>query len=536
LGSDARCNWNNRKGGIRIIGMKSRKTTEIWDRKRPNLYSTPFSTGGRQSAPYCKVIEISTACSSLAQISKFHSFLFLRVHRKSYCHWVVFEEKQIGTLLPLWKHWIIHQTQNISGARRITASIMRLATAMDAIRKSAIILIAVMLTSSHASLIQESNNGVRGASSDASRISPMQRIYGLENAAVRDAIHKIETESTHYRRTGVLSDTSHEVDYHAGHPLKPNRKLAEGDEVEDEENFFKPMRISFVTEALDNTRSANNGAQIDFVKEKVLPRMGEFWTEALNVVPVGSNDGKPLKIAAGELAQNVFCGHEDFTRVPASHIQNGVAETDMILYVSAAPGAQFCGPSTLAVAVACNFDQFDRPTAGAINFCLAQIDLDSEGTTHPSILQDNVDVAIHEAAHVFGMSSNSYKYFWDAEAVPPAPRTPRPIKPSTVTCVNGVERTLLMPDENTLKFLTAENGVRYASIVTPKVQVVVRNHFNCSDLEGAQLENQPTGASSCTGDHWDERQYYPESLSGVISPTTVILSPLSKLMERKVSN
>jgi leishmanolysin-like peptidase len=78
--------------------------------------------------------------------------------------------------------------------------------------------------------------------------------------------------------------------------------------------------------------------------------------------------------------------------------------------------------------------------------------------------------------------------------------------------------------------------VRYASIVTPKVQVVVRNHFNCSDLEGAQLENQPTGASSCTGDHWDERQYYPESLSGVISPTTVILSPLSKLMERKVSN
>jgi hypothetical protein len=500
------------------------------------LYSTPFSTGGRQSAPYCKVIEISTACSSLAQISKFYTFLFLRVHRKSYCHWVVFEEKQIGTLLPLWKHWIIHQTRNISGARRITASIMRLATAMEAIRKSAIILIAVMLTSSHASLIQESNNGVRGASSDASRISPMQRIYGLENAAVRDAIHKIETESTHYRRTGVLFDTSHEVDYHAGHPLKPNRKLAEGDEVEDEENFFKPMRISFVTEALDNTRSANNGAQIDFVKEKVLPRMGEFWTEALNVVPVGSNDGKPLKIAAGELAQNVFCGHEDFTRVPASHIQNGVAETDMILYVSAAPGAQFCGPSTLAVAVACNFDQFDRPTAGAINFCLAQIDLDSEGTTHPSILQDNVDVAIHEAAHVFGMSSNSYKYFWDAEAVPPAPRTARPIQPSTVTCVNGVERTLLMPDENTLKFLTAENGVRYASIVTPKVQVVVRNHFNCSDLEGAQLENQPTGASSCTGDHWDERQYYPESLSGVISPTTVILSPLSKLMERKVSN
>jgi hypothetical protein len=62
--------------------------------------------------------------------------------------------------------------------------------------------------------------------------------------------------------------------------------------------------------------------------------------------------------------------------------------------------------------------------------------------------------------------------------------------------------------------------------VTPKVRTVARNQFNCADLEGGQLENQPTG-SSCTGDHWDERLYYPESMSGVISPTSVILSPLT---------
>jgi hypothetical protein len=84
-----------------------------------------------------------------------------------------------------------------------------------------------------------------------------------------------------------------------------------------------------------------------------------------------------------------------------------------------------------------------------------------------------------------------------------------------------------MPDENTLRLLVGENGQRYATIVTPKVQAVARNQFNCFDLEGAQLENQPTG-SSCSGDHWDERLFYPESMSGVISPTTVILSPLSK--------
>lgn len=44
-------------------------------------------------------------------------------------------------------------------------------------------------------------------------------------------------------------------------------------------------------------------------------------------------------------------------------------------------------------------------------------------------------------------------------------------------------------------------------------------------------QNQPTG-SSCTGDHWDERLFYPESLSGVVSPTTNVLSPLTlALME-----
>jgi len=89
-----------------------------------------------------------------------------------------------------------------------------------------------------------------------------------------------------------------------------------------------------------------------------------------------------------------------------------------------------------------------------------------------------------------------------------------------------------MPSEETLKIGEDENGQRYAIIVTPKVQAVVRNQFDCQELEGAQLENQPTGSQSCTGDHWEERLFYPEALSGVISPTTNVLSPLTlALME-----
>mmetsp|Transcript_33137 Transcript_33137/g.76426 ORF Transcript_33137/g.76426 Transcript_33137/m.76426 type:complete len:502 (-) Transcript_33137:221-1726(-) len=142
------------------------------------------------------------------------------------------------------------------------------------------------------------------------------------------------------------------------------------------------------------------------------------------------------------------------------------------------------------------------------------------------VIDDNVDVAIHEAAHVLGMSSNSFRFFRDkitGEAL-----TDRPITPSSVTCVDGVERTVYLPSNKVLKFSTNKyNGKRTATIVTDLVTTVTRNQFDCDDLAGANLENQPTGSGSCTGDHWDERQFYPEALSGVISTTQNTLSPLT---------
>jgi leishmanolysin-like peptidase len=241
----------------------------------------------------------------------------------------------------------------------------------------------------------------------------------------------------------------------------------------------------------------------------------------LSAVPVSGN----LQISAAELENREYCGDSEFTKVPTDHVSTGVADVDLILYVSGTPSTRFCQGTTLAVAVACNFDQFDRPTAGAINVCMDRIELDEDGTASPTIVEDNVDVLIHEVAHVLGHSSNSYRFYWDSETG--TERTPRPFESSTVTCVDDVQRSLILPDENTMKFFQSENGQRYAAIVTPKVRAIARNQFNCQSLEGAKLENQPTGSDSCTGDHWDERDYYPEALSGVISPTTNILSHLT---------
>jgi hypothetical protein len=319
----------------------------------------------------------------------------------------------------------------------------------------------------------------------------IRRIYGPENAQVRKNIREVE-ERSEYSRTGLHD---HVVEYE-NHPFDKDRRNLQT--VTDD--VFQNIRITYETGALDGMRNGANAAQIDFIKTQILPRTKDFWSKAVSVVPVSGN----LKISASELDNRAYCGDSEFTEVPTEHISNGVANTDLILYVSGTPSSRFCSGSTLAVAVACNFDQFDRPTAGSINFCLDQINLDSDGTASDAIIQDNVDVAIHETAHVLGMSSNSYRFFWDSETG--KPRTERPFTTSTVTCVDGQTRTLILPSENTMKFFLAENGQRYASIVTPKVRTVARNQFNCQSLAGAQLENQPTGSDSCTGDHWDERQ------------------------------
>jgi len=395
---------------------------------------------------------------------------------------------------------------------------------------------------------------MRGSNSNSNsnhqRIHRIRRLYGEENSSARRELDAIQQKSTDYWQTGIRGDPSFKIPY-SNHPfdlmeqarVRRRRHLSihaphltpEETETEVNRNLqseigdsleggvtYNPMRIKLITTSLETQRtSAENGQKVDFIMQKILPRMSDFWRDALSVVPVAGN----LVIQINELASRKFCGDSEFTEVPPSHFTDGVADADLILYVSGQPSTRFCGPSTLAVAVACNFDQFDRPTAGAINFCLNQVTLDEDGSAHEATISDNVDVAIHEAAHVLGMSSNSYRYFWDPESG--LPRTPRGFVSQTVTCVDGEERSLFLPDENTLLFEEAENGQRYATIVTKTVRTVARNQFDCQSLSGGQLENQPTGSGSCTGDHWDERMYYPEALSGVISSATNILSPIT---------
>lgn len=112
----------------------------------------------------------------------------------------------------------------------------------------------------------------------------------------------------------------------------------------------------------------------------------------------------------------------------------------------------------------------------------------------------SIQTAIHELVHVLGFKDTDYAYYYNIETG--LPRTPDPIMAS-VKCIDGSTSNLFLPGDTTLAAGVTDYGVQYFSVVTPTVRQVARNHFDCQTIEGARLENQPTG-SSCFGDHWDE--------------------------------
>lgn len=190
----------------------------------------------------------------------------------------------------------------------------------------------------------------------------INRIYGPENARVRKNVAELEERMERFQ-TG-MPNPDHKLEY-KNHPFDPEQHPQERrglQQLEDDKDIFQPMRIHFETQALDDQRDGANAAQIDFIKREILPRTGDFWSKALGVVPVSGN----LFISTSELDNRAYCGDSEFTQVPTDHISNGLENTDLVLYISGTPSTRFCSGSTLAVAVACNFDQFDRPTAGAV--------------------------------------------------------------------------------------------------------------------------------------------------------------------------
>lgn len=96
----------------------------------------------------------------------------------------------------------------------------------------------------------------------------------------------------------------------------------------------------------------------------------------------------------------------------------------------------------------------------------------------------------HEFAHILGMSSYDFPYYYShATGLPRTPRDEwgRPPEVESL-CVDGTRRVVPVASESTLRSATTPNGYVAYEIVTETVRNVVRNQFDCRRVDGARLE------------------------------------------------
>ena len=69
------------------------------------------------------------------------------------------------------------------------------------------------------------------------------------------------------------------------------------------------------------------------------------------------------------------------------------------------------------------------------------------------------------------------------------------------------------------------HDVRGVATVYPRVVEEVRRHFNCSDLEGAELEGQGGDGTALT--HWEKRIFQNEAMTGTVHTENPVYSRLT---------
>lgn len=179
----------------------------------------------------------------------------------------------------------------------------------------------------------------------------------------------------------------------------------------------------------------------------------------------------------------------------------GIQNADFIFYVSARQTDRCLKGLTVAYAAHCQQEAaLDRPIAGHANLCPGSI------TTKPQELQTLLSTVKHEILHALGFSVSLYAFYRDETG---APRTPR--KPDTGKPYLDEKLQIHKWSNTTIRRVIRDRwSVRGGNVrktidmmVTPRVVAEARRHFDCEELEGAELEDQGGEGTALT--HWEKR-------------------------------
>lgn len=182
-----------------------------------------------------------------------------------------------------------------------------------------------------------------------------------------------------------------------------------------------------------------------------------------------------------------------------------------------------CSGDYHAASAFCSTDQFDRPTAAILHICIGD-----DFFANASV-STNIMVVLHEIGHALGFNAVSLAHFRRPDGTPFTERDPTTgeVPLVEINCTGPVSQQLTeriaVPSDDILQFRTVRGGVRVAEVVTPSVRQVARNHFDCQDLPGAELESGEflplstnPGEVSCLGDHWERRLFKSDLMNPLV--------------------
>ncbi|GFR95737.1 leishmanolysin-like peptidase [Elysia marginata] len=214
----------------------------------------------------------------------------------------------------------------------------------------------------------------------------------------------------------------------------------------------------------------------------------------------------------------------NFMQQPSA--SRGVEDADFVLYVATIPSGKCQENQTIAYAAHCQQeDGLDRPVAGYFSICPNSI------STSRQNQQQLLSTMKHEILHALGFTAGLYAFYRDDYGNPRTPRNPTTGRP--VLGNNGIYQW----SPNVIQEVVRPNWIQKSGVtqrkvlmmVTPRVRAEVRHHFNCSTLEGAELEDQGLDGTALT--HWEKRVFENEAMTGTYTQNSVISRITLAMME-----
>eukprot|EP00486_Rosalina_sp_Unknown_P006084 CAMPEP_0201575792 /NCGR_PEP_ID=MMETSP0190_2-20130828/21209_1 /ASSEMBLY_ACC=CAM_ASM_000263 /TAXON_ID=37353 /ORGANISM="Rosalina sp." /LENGTH=775 /DNA_ID=CAMNT_0048005865 /DNA_START=9 /DNA_END=2333 /DNA_ORIENTATION=+ len=265
---------------------------------------------------------------------------------------------------------------------------------------------------------------------------------------------------------------------------------------------FEAIRIRYVTDQIQSDWSGYS--RMDYIVNDVFPAAEAWLEKVVKVRPVNGDltlardcnswyEQSPILkcTVPGTPSNPSLCGDTGAVMpdevLEAMHVcsninscetntypagNQGYTDTDLVIYVtgdSDKDGTDECD-GVMGFAAYCETNVYGRPIAGYINLCRESIDKQIEDGV--LTWEESLALIIHETFHVLGFSTDGFKSFNTTE---------------------------------TVYATTSARGNGRVRIVLPTVVEKAREFYDCSTVDGLELESygflNPTNPTS----HWDNR-------------------------------